>query len=410
MSPVAAVRAALAALRANLVRSLLAMLGVIIGVAAVIVMAAVAGGARDMVDRQISTLGANTLTISQGSAVIGGRQSGAGTAITFSEGDVAAIAREVPGVARVAGLVRGAAVMVAGGENWATTILGVQGDYLAIRDWPLAFGRAFTEAELRGGARVALLGQTVADRLGGAEALLGRTVRLGNVPFEVVGVLAAKGQSAFGGDQDDVVMLPISTARRRLLGNAKSPPGRVQNIAVELAPGENPAEVAADLTRLLRERRRLRPEAPDNFNVRDMAELIRTRSATQGTLGLLLGAAAAISLLVGGVGIMNIMLVTVTERTREIGLRKAVGARSRDILSQFLIEAVVLCLTGGLLGLLLGIGIVQGLAASAVWPARLDPAVTLLAVAGSALVGILFGLWPARRAAGLHPIDALRHD
>lgn len=411
MSPAVAIGMALDALRANWLRSLLAMLGVIIGVAAVIVMAAVAGGARDMVDRQISSLGANTLMVTPGSAVVGGRRSGAGTALAFTEADVAAVAREVPGVARAAGLMRGNAVVVHDGENWTSTVFGVQAGYLAIRDWPLAEGREFTEAELRSGARVALLGATVAKRLDAeGDGTLGAVLRVGNVPFEVVGRLAEKGQTAFGSDQDDVVLVPLSTARRRLFGNANSLPSRVQIIAIELVPGEEAAAVKEDLTRLLRERRRLRPEAPDNFDVRDMAEFIRTRAATQSTLGLLLGAAAAISLIVGGVGIMNIMLVTVTERTREIGLRMALGARRRDIRRQFLIEAVVLCLTGGLLGLALGVGIVQGLAAAEIWPARLEGGLTVAAVAASAVVGVLFGYWPAQRASRLNPIEALRHE
>ena len=410
MSPTTAAGIAVEALRANLLRSILAMLGVIIGVASVIVMAAVANGARDLVDQQIRSLGANTLIVTPGSAVIGGRQSGAGTAVSFSEADVAAILCEVPGVLHASGQVRGTAVLVAGGENWTTTVQGVQDGYLEIRDWPLAEGRGFLETELRGAARVALVGETVAKHLAGSGDPLGLQVRIGNIPFEVIGILAPKGQTAFGTDQDDVVLVPISTARRRLLGDGGNVPNRVQSIMVELAEGENGAAAEAELVRTLRERRRLREGVPDNFNVRNMAEFIRTRAATQNTLGLLLGAAAAISLLVGGVGIMNIMLVTVTERTREIGLRKAVGARRRDILQQFLIEAVALCLVGGVIGLGLGWVIAQGLVAADLWPARLDPAITAIAVAASGLVGIVFGFWPARRAARFSPIEALRHE
>lgn len=410
MIPEAAARIALDALRANLLRSALAMLGVIIGVASVMVMAAVANGARDLVDRQIRALGANTLMITPGSAVVGGRQSGAGTAVPFAEADVAAIEREVPGMVRAAGSVRGSAVLVAAGENWTTTVQGVQGGYLDVRDWPLAEGRDFGEAELRGAARVAIVGATVAERLDQGGGVLGRPVRIGNVPFEVIGTLAEKGQSLLGTDQDDIVLVPISTARRRLFGDSENVPNRVQTIMVELGEGESTAEVEEDLRQLLRERRRLREGTPDNFNVRNMAEFIRTRAATQTTLGLLLGAAAAISLVVGGVGIMNIMLVTVTERTREIGLRMAVGARRRDILGQFLIEAVALCLVGGVVGLVLGSAIAWGLVAAGLWPARMDGGITLAALASSAVVGIVFGFWPARRAARLSPIEALRHD
>lgn len=410
MSPGAAVGMALAALRANFLRSLLAMLGMIIGVAAVIVMAAVGSGAREMIDAQIRSLGANTLMVTPGSAVVGGRQSGAGTAAPLSDGDVAAIAREVPGVLHVSGLVRGTAVLVAGTDNWTTTVNGVEPNYLEVRDWPLAEGRNFTDAEQRAAGRVAIVGETVAANLASAGVFLGSRVRIGNVPFEVIGRLAAKGQTLLGTDQDDVVLVPLTTARRRLFGNSQQVPNRVQTVMIELVEGEAPADATADLDRLLRHRRRLREGAPANFDVRDMAEFIRTRAATQSTLGLLLGATAAISLVVGGVGIMNVMLVSVTERTREIGLRMAVGARRRDILGQFLIEAVGLCLTGGLIGIALGAAISGTLLATGLWPARIEPGITLVAFAASALVGVFFGFWPARRAARLDPIAALRHE
>jgi putative ABC transport system permease protein len=410
VSLAAALRVALQALRVNALRSFLAMLGVIIGVAAVIVMAAVGHGAREMVDRQIRALGANSLMVVPGSAAVGGRQAGLGTAKPFSEADVAAIRGLVPGVARAAGQLRGSAVLVAGPVNWTTTVLGVEEDYPEIRDWPLAEGRSFGPAERRSAARVAVIGATIADRLFEDESPLGQIMRIGNVPFEVIGVLAAKGQSLMGTDQDDVVLVPISSARRSLFGDNKTVPRNVQTILIELEEGESVAEVEEGLRELLRSRRRVRAEAPDSFEVRNMAEFIRARTATQATLGILLGATAAISLVVGGIGIMNIMLVSVTERTREIGLRMAVGARRRDILRQFLIEAVTLCLVGGLAGLLLGGGISLLLARLDAWPARLDPAMAALALAASALVGIFFGFWPARRAAGLNPIEALRHE
>ena len=361
MSFLVSFKVALAALRANALRSFLAILGVIIAVASVIVMAAIGSGAREMIDAQIRMLGANTLMITPGSAVVGGRQSGAGTAVALSEADVAAIRRDVPGVLRAAGVVRGTAVLVAEGRNWTSTVLGVQEDYLEIRDWPVADGRALADGDMRASARVVLLGTTVAEALFDGNEPLGRLVRIGDVPFEVVGLLADKGQTAFGTDQDDIALVPITTARRRLFGGGQTVPTRVGQIVVELTGGEAVALVEEELTRLLRQRRRVREGAPDNFDIRNMAEFIRTRAATQNTLGVLLGATAAISLIVGGIGIMNIMLVSVTERTREIGLRMAVGAQRRDILVQFLIEAVTLCLLGGLTGLALGGAIVGAL-------------------------------------------------
>jgi putative ABC transport system permease protein len=410
VSPLAALRVALQALRAHALRSFLALLGVIIGVAAVIVMAAVDEGAREMVDRQIRTLGANTLLITPGSAVVGGRQSGLGTAVPFADADVAAIRREVPGVLRAAGLVRGSAVLVAGPANWITTVSGVEDDYLEIRDWDLVEGRNFTPAELRRAAKVVLLGSTVAEKLFDGDSALGASVRIGNLPFEVIGLLADKGQSAFGGDQDDTALVPISTARRGLFGDSRTVPRRVQIIMVELQDGEDMTAVQAEIEDLLRARRRVREGAPDNFSIRNMAEFIRARSATQATLGLLLGGAAAIALLVGGIGIMNIMLVSVTERTREIGLRMAVGARRRDILGQFLIEAITLCLAGGVIGLFLGVAATAALAHLSAWPVATNPLIAALALASSAAIGILFGFWPARRAARMNPIEALHHE
>jgi putative ABC transport system permease protein len=410
VSPLAGLRIALQALRRNALRSLLAMLGIIIGVGSVIALVAIGSGAREVVDRQIRDLGSDLFLITSASYSTGGRQVGLGSALPFSERDLEAIRQALPEAVHVTGYVRGPAQLVAGPANWSTTVFGVAPDYLAARAWSIQDGRDFAPEELRSGAKVVILGYSVAEELFPDGNAVGSAMRIMNVPFRVVGVLAPKGQSMTGYDQDDLAIVPITTARRRLFGGSETVPQRVQQMMVAMAPGQDMAAAREEMQILLRDRRRIRPGVEDDFWVRDMAASIRARTATQTTLGILLGVTAGISLLVGGIGIMNIMLVSVTERTREIGLRMAVGARRRDIRVQFLIEAMTLCVAGGAIGVALGVGGTILLARFGALPVVVDGPTILGALLSSALVGTIFGFYPARRASHLNPIDALRHE
>ncbi|GEO12782.1 ABC transporter permease [Microvirga aerophila] len=405
-----AIRSAFSAILANALRSLLTMLGIVIGVAAVITMVAIGSGARNLVDWQIRSLGANLAIVTPGNVTQGGARLGAGAASTLTDEDAQAIRREVDGVVAAAPFVQGAAQVVAGGSNWGTRIYGIDLDWFEAREWEVADGRSFDPEELRRGDIVIILGQTVARNLFGEEDPLDKTVRVRNVPFRVIGVMAPKGQSAFGQDQDDVIFVPLDAGRRRVIGRNYAKDGSVGSIFVKFANEQDIEPGIESITHLLRQRHRVVGEQEDDFAIRNLTEIANTASASANTLSILLAAVAAVSLLVGGIGIMNIMLVSVTERTREIGLRLAVGARPRDILSQFLIEATTLSTIGGGLGVALGAGAAYLVAQMAGWPSLVSTNAIVIAVGFSALVGIFFGFYPASRAAKLDPIEALRRE
>jgi putative ABC transport system permease protein len=392
---------ALRSIRRNLLRSFLTILGIVIGVSAVITMVTLGNGATLAVQNQISSLGTNLLQVRPGQRMGGG----SGGAPSFKESDADAIASQIGGIAAVAPEARTGATLVAYGRNWASSIIGSSNAWLLTGNWKLADGREFTDDELRAGAAVCLIGQTVRRELFGTRAVVGEQLRVKQISCEVVGVLASKGQGSFGNDQDDVVLLPIKTLQRRITGNT-----RVNTVLVSMMDGSDANRVKASMTQLLRERRKLADDDEDNFNVLDTKQLADTLSGTTKVLTTLLGAVAAVSLLVGGIGIMNIMLVSVTERTREIGLRLAIGALEREVLLQFLIEAVVLAALGGVVGIVLATGASIALAGVMDVPYVFNPSVNLLSFVFSAGIGVLFGYFPARRAARMDPIEALRHE
>ncbi|HUX29529.1 MAG TPA: ABC transporter permease [Thiobacillus sp.] len=394
---------ALRSIRRNLMRSFLTILGIVIGVSAVITMVTVGNGATLAVQNQISGLGTNLLQIRPGQRM--GPGSGSSIAPLFKEGDAEAIATQIGGVAAAAPQSRTGGTLVANGRNWASIITGSTNAWLTIGNWTLAQGREFSDAELRAGASVCMIGETVRRELFGSSPALGESLRVKQISCEVIGVLGAKGPGSFGNDQDDLVLVPIKTLQRRITGNTQ-----VNDLLVSMADGSDSTRVKASLTQLLRERRNLADTDEDNFNVLDTKQLADTLSGTTKVMTTLLGAVAAVSLLVGGIGIMNIMLVSVTERTREIGLRLAIGALEREVLLQFLIEAVMLSSLGGLTGIALATGASIALSSLMGIPYLFDPTINLLSFMFSAAIGVIFGFFPARRAAGLNPIDALRHE
>lgn len=404
-----AIMSALDALRLHKLRSALTMLGIIIGVGAVIAMVAVGGGAREQVVAQIRSLGANLLFITPGNITQGGVRLGSGAASTLTEDDAIAIGKEVGGVQASAPYMRGTAQLIAAGQNWATSVFGVDNGFFEAREWDAELGRLFEAEELARGMQVAVVGQTVARNLYGGVDPVGQEMRIRNVPFRIVGVLTKKGQSTWGQDQDDVVMVPLGTARQRVLGRNQANARSIGFIYVKVADGQEMSLVEDDVKRLLRQRHRLQPGQEDDFTVRNLADIAATREASARTLALLLAAVAGVSLAVGGIGIMNIMLVSVTERTREIGLRLAVGARQWDILRQFLFEATGLAAIGGSIGVILGVGAAYLISNAAGWPLLIEPMSIVLAVVFSGLVGVFFGWYPALRASRLDPIEALRH-
>ena len=401
---------ALRALAVNKLRSALTMLGIVIGVGAVIVMIAVGAGAQARVEEQIRALGSNLLLVMPGSTTAGGVRMGFGSGSTLTEDDVLAINREVP-EALAAPALRGSAQLIYGNTNWSTQVFGVTPEYLDVRQWPLVSGRSFEPGEMAGAAKVALIGATVAKQLFGSTDPLDQSIRIKRVPFTVIGVLDTKGQSLMGTDQDDLVLVPIKTARSRVLGTASAARNRtVGTIWVKAADGVDTKTVEGQVRSLLRQRHRVQAGADDDFSLRNLQEVMAAQEASSRVLALLLAAVASVSLLVGGIGIMNIMLVSVTERTREIGLRMAVGARTRDILGQFLVEAVTLSLIGGLIGVALGVGGALAIAQLAGWRIVISPEAVVLAVAFAFVIGVFFGFYPARKAARLNPVEALRYE
>jgi putative ABC transport system permease protein len=411
MNLLSILRIALKALRVNKLRSALTMLGMIIGVAAVIAMIAIGTGAQERVRDQIRNLGSNLILIFPGSTTASGVRLGTGAAQTLTEEDAAAIAREVEGVVVAAPTVRGAGQVVAGNMNWSTQYFGTNNDYLIARDWALSAGRPFEEAELSGAGKVAIIGQTTAEKLFGEGAdPVDQVIRVRKVPLTIIGVLERKGQNSLGQDQDDIVLLPISTARNRVLGQAQGRQKRIGSISVKTADGADMKVIEERMRDILRQRLRVQPGADEPFTIRNLTEILQAQEAASRVLTLLLGAVASVSLLVGGIGIMNIMLVSVTERTREIGLRMAVGARGGDILRQFLVEAIVLSLIGGLVGIALGVGASMLIAQFANWNTDITPQAIALAVGFAGAVGVFFGYYPARKASRLLPIEALRYE
>jgi putative ABC transport system permease protein len=414
MDLLSTLRIALKALRTNTLRSALTMLGIIIGVAAVIAMIGVGKGAQTRVEEQVRSLGANVMVLWPSSVNSGGVRSGSGGVQTLTEDDARAIALEVPEVAFSAPTHRGSGQVVHGNQNWFAAVFGVDNEFFEVREWGLAAGRTFEPTEVSGSGKVIILGQTVARQLFGAdtpfEDMIDRVVRLRRVPLTVIGVAERKGQSAVGQDQDDAVFVPVSTARTRLFGVVQGKQRRINSIWIKVHQGEDMKAAEEGIRTLLRQRHRLAPGQDDDFTIRNLTEVMQAQEAASRSMTALLAAIASVSLMVGGIGIMNIMLVSVTERTREIGLRMAVGARGRDILSQFLIEAVTLSSIGGAIGVGLGLVTAELVGQSAGWRIEIQTQAVLLAFGFAGLIGVFFGYYPARKASRLTPIDALRYE
>jgi putative ABC transport system permease protein len=405
MNPLIALKIAARALTRNTMRSSLTMLGIIIGVGAVIAMVAVGQGAKAQVETQIASIGSNMLLVFPGSTTQGGVHAGSGSVTTLTEDDAEAIKKELSAVRYASPSLRTVAQVVSTNQNWSTAITGSTPDYFPIRDWSFEAGGPFTESDVAGATKVAVLGKTVAVNLFGAQDPMGQIIRIRNVPFKVVGVLIPKGQSAMGQDQDDTVIIPFSTLQKRIMG--------VTYVGAILVSANSPQETSVaerQIEALLHQRHHIPPGQDDDFTVRNMTDIATAAAAASSVMTILLGSIASVSLIVGGIGIMNIMLVSVTERTREIGIRMAVGARGRDILLQFLVEAVVLSVSGGLLGVVFGIAGSRLVSAFVHWPTIISIQSIVLALGFSIAIGVFFGLYPARRAASLDPIDALRYE
>ena len=397
-----AIKLALQAIRRNALRSFLTVLGVVIGVGAVIAMVTIGNGTTAKVTSDLARLGSNLLSVNPGQF---GPGRASADAKAFNVRDIEAMKSQLTGVKAVAPVAQKSVTAIIGADNRMTSVVGTDNDYFIAQDWSLQSGRTFQDTEIRGGRAACIIGETVRAKLFGAVEPLERSMRVGKVSCDVIGVLVAKGQSGFGTDQDDVVLMPLRTFQRRVAGNTD-----VGRIMVSARDGVDTGKVQVDIERLLRERRNVGPNKEDDFTVRDMKQIAQATAGTTEMLTGLLGAVAAVSLLVGGIGIMNIMLVSVTERTREIGIRLAIGALERQVLAQFLVEAVVLSLFGGMTGIVLGLSIAALAARGLQVPFLVDPRIVLVAFAFSALVGVVFGYFPARRAARLDPIEALRHE
>jgi putative ABC transport system permease protein len=404
------IRIALRALQVNRMRSALTMLGIIIGVAAVIAMVGVGAGATARIQDQIQSIGSNLIIILPGSVSTNGVRLGSGAVASLTEDDAKAIAAECPSVALTAPTVHGGVQVVYGNNNWATNAQGVTPDYMTIRDYTMLYGQFFTTQDVDAAAKTAVLGETVAENLFGDSDPTGQVVIIKNVPFTVTGVLTPKGQSPTGQDQDDVILLPISTAMQKVLGANKANAQAVGSLMVQAISPQAMDPAIDEMEGLLRERHKILPGQDDDFTIRNLTEVFEAQETSAQVMSILLGAIASVSLIVGGIGIMNIMLVSVTERTREIGLRQAVGAKTRDILLQFLVEAVTLSLLGGIIGIVVGLTASLAISHFASWSTQVSPLSILLAFVFSALVGVFFGYYPARKAAFLDPIEALRYE
>jgi putative ABC transport system permease protein len=405
-----AMKIAFGALRINKLRSALTMLGIIIGVGAVIAMVAVGSGATERIQQQIASIGSNVIIVMPGSITASGVRLGSGNMTTLTQDDAKAIARDCPGVQAVAPTSRGGAQVVSGNNNWATSIQGTTPEYLSIRDIGIQSGSAFTQQDVDSAAKVALLGQTVVNNLFNGSDPVGQVIRIKQVPFTVVGTLVPKGQSPTGQDQDDLILMPITTAQKKVLGVNQARANSVGTLIVQAAGPQQMQSAQDQMRSVLRQRHHLQATQDDDFTIRNLEEVFQAQETSSRVMSILLAAIASVSLIVGGIGIMNIMLVSVTERTREIGLRQAVGAKTRDILTQFLVEAVTLSILGGIVGIVLGVLASKLISYFADWSTLISPGSILLAFVFSGLVGVFFGFYPARKAAYLDPIDALRYE
>ncbi|OGL39951.1 MAG: multidrug ABC transporter substrate-binding protein [Candidatus Schekmanbacteria bacterium RIFCSPHIGHO2_02_FULL_38_11] len=402
------IKIALRALRVNKMRSALTMLGIIIGVSAVIAMLAVGAGANQKIAEQVASLGSNLLMVVPGTTTTGGVRTGMGNQPTLTMGDAEAIEKECSAVLNVAPSLNGTAQIVYSNQNWSTLVSGTTTDVLKVRDWSLASGREFTEQDIKNATKVCILGQTVIDNLFGNTSPIGKIIRIKRVSFKVIGILQKKGQNLMGQDQDDTIFVPVTTAQKRLFGTTF--PGMIRTIVVKAKNVESLETAEKQITELLRQRHSISSKQDDDFSVRNLTEMMEFAKQATRIMALLLGSIASVSLLVGGIGIMNIMLVSVTERTREIGIRMAIGAKTWDIRTQFIIEAVTLSLIGGIVGIILGITISKIVSTFAGWPTIVSPFSIMLAFGFSGLVGISFGFYPAYKASQLNPIDALRYE